>query len=85
MTRSTITCWISLILVLLVALPVDAAPQCFGKIVAMPDGYSFTLLTNGQRLKARLAESDAPEKGNPFGNQAGEALADHQEMEGCGQ
>jgi endonuclease YncB( thermonuclease family) len=47
-----------------------------GRVVAVADGDTFTLLTaNKQQVRIRLAEIDAPEGGQPWGNQAKQALS----------
>ena len=48
-----------------------------GKVVAISDGDTFTLLTSDkQQIKVRLSEIDTPEKGQPFGSLSQEALSD---------
>lgn len=48
-----------------------------GRVVAVADGDTLTLLDGGQtQHKIRLAEIDAPEKGQPFGNRARQTLAE---------
>ncbi len=51
--------------------------QLLGRVVAIADGDTLTVLdgSNAQH-KIRLAGNDAPEKGQPFGTKAREALAD---------
>ena len=47
-----------------------------GKIVAVSDGDTVTLLTSeNQRIKIRLVEIDAPEKGQPYGQESKKALS----------
>lgn len=47
-----------------------------GKVVKIADGDTLTLLTSSnQQVKIRLAGIDTPEKKQPFGNKAKQALA----------
>jgi micrococcal nuclease len=52
----------------------DAA-EYTGKVVAIADGDTLTLLVDRQQLKIRLAEIDTPERGQPYGSRAKEALS----------
>ena len=48
----------------------------YGKVVKVVDGDTLTILTNEKRQdKIRLAEIDAPERGQPFGELARKQLA----------
>lgn len=48
-----------------------------GKVVGIADGDTFTLLTGDKRqLKVRLSEIDTPERAQPFGTRACQALSD---------
>jgi endonuclease YncB( thermonuclease family) len=48
-----------------------------GRVVGISDGYTFTLLTPGRnQIKVRLAEIDAPESGQPYGQKSKQALSD---------
>ena len=61
----------------LIALHVSAATLISGRIVGVYDGDSATLLTgSNDQVKIRLAEIDAPEKKQPYGNRSKQALSD---------
>ena len=48
-----------------------------GRVVSISDGDTFTLLTPGRnQIKVRLAEIDAPESGQPYGQKSKQALSD---------
>lgn len=54
-----------------------SAQQYTGKVVAISDGDTFTLLTSDkQQIKVRLAEIDTPERAQPYGTRARQALSD---------
>ena len=46
-----------------------------GKVVAVADGDTITVLRDQEQVKVRLTEIDAPEKAQAFGNQAKQALS----------
>jgi endonuclease YncB( thermonuclease family) len=53
------------------------AQEYRGKVVAVSDGDTFTLLTSDKKqVKVRLAEIDTPESNQPFGTRAKQALSD---------
>lgn len=52
-----------------------AAEELAGKVVRIADGDTLTLLVDDRQHKVRLAEIDAPERGQPFGQRARQALA----------
>ena len=45
-----------------------------GKVVAVADGDSITVLRDLQQVKVRLVDIDAPEKAQPFGTRSRQAL-----------
>ena len=47
-----------------------------GKVVAVADGDTITVLKDLQQIKVRLTEIDAPEKKQAFGNRSKESLSD---------
>ena len=53
------------VLILLASLPAFASSAHTGKVVGIVDGDALTLLVGTQQLKIRLAEIDAPERGQP--------------------
>ncbi|WP_405234754.1 thermonuclease family protein [Lentisalinibacter salinarum] len=54
----------------------SVSAELTGKVVRIADGDSFTLLTPDKRqVKIRLAEIDAPERGQPYGNRARQKLS----------
>lgn len=60
---------------LVLLLAVSANPLT-GKVVAVADGDTLTLLVERTQVKIRLAGIDAPEKGQAFGSKSKDALAD---------
>lgn len=47
-----------------------------GRVVGITDGDSLTVLVDRTPIKVRLAEIDSPEKKQPFGTRAKQALSD---------
>jgi micrococcal nuclease len=65
-----------LFLILIIALPVSASPVYEGKVVGISDGDTITVLVGGhQPLKVRLAEIDAPEKSQAYGQRSKQSLS----------
>ena len=51
-----------------------AAETLTGKVVSVADGDTITILVDSAPVKIRLAEIDAPERGQPWGKRAQQAL-----------
>jgi micrococcal nuclease len=51
-------------------------PAYAHKVIGISDGDTMTLLVNGQPLKIRLANIDAPEKAQAFGQRSKQSLSD---------
>jgi endonuclease YncB( thermonuclease family) len=64
-----------IISVLAIATTVVAATTLTGKVVGIADGDTLTLLVDKTQIKVRLEGIDTPERGQPFGRKAGQALA----------
>ena len=47
-----------------------------GKVISIADGDTVTIINNSQQTKIRLAEIDTPEKNQPYGKKAKQALSD---------
>ena len=63
--------------VVLLLLVTGASADFQGRVVGIADGDTFTLLTPGnQQIRIRLAEIDAPESGQPYGQKSKQALSD---------
>ena len=53
------------------------AKEIVGRVVGVSDGDTLTILVNGrEQIKVRLAEIDAPEKSQPFGQRSKQSLSD---------
>lgn len=53
-----------------------SAPAFAHKVIGISDGDTLTLLVDQKPLKIRLANIDAPEKKQPFGQRSKESLSD---------
>lgn len=53
-----------------------AAPTFTGQVVGVHDGDTLTVVSEGAEFKIRLAEIDAPEKKQAFGERAKQSLSD---------
>jgi endonuclease YncB( thermonuclease family) len=63
-------------LLLLPVADITMAETIEGRVVGITDGDTFTLLTPDSRLvKVRVAESDAPEPGQPYATRSRQHLA----------
>jgi len=65
---------VAIALALAFSLSAWAEPTC--KVAAVCDGDTLTVLVNRPQMKVRLAEIDAPERKQPFGEQSRQSLAD---------
>jgi endonuclease YncB( thermonuclease family) len=53
-----------------------AAEKITGRVVAIQDGDTLTVLVDRRELKVRLANIDAPESRQPFGTRSKQSLSD---------
>lgn len=67
--------WPALLLVCLLALPVQAA-ELVGRVVGVTDGDTLRLLVDRREIVIRLDQIDAPEKAQPFGERSRQSLAE---------
>ena len=56
------------------AISLSASADFTGKVVAVADGDSITVLRMREQVKVRLVEIDAPERAQPYGNRSKQAL-----------
>lgn len=66
----------SIVFGLLVSAYQTQASELAGKIVHVADGDTLTVLVERKQVKVRLADIDAPEAKQPFGNRAKQSLGD---------
>lgn len=66
----------ALIMIGLVVTAAHAAPPFTGKVVGIADGDTLTVLADNTPHKIRLAEIDAPEKMQAYGERAKQSLAE---------
>ena len=64
------------LVLLLVLVNTLFADTLIGKVVSIADGDTVTLLNDNQQTRIRLAEIDTPEKNQPYGKKAKNALSD---------
>lgn len=57
------------------AFSLSASADFTGKVVAVADGDSITVLRMRERVEVRLVGIDAPERAQPYGNRSKQALA----------
>ncbi len=62
-------------LFLLLFIPFTSSAQLTGKVVAIADGDTFTMLVDNKQVKIRLHGIDCPEKKQDFGTVAKEFLS----------
>lgn len=68
---------ITVITLLIFLAPAAFSDQLTGKVVGISDGDTITIITEqNQSTKVRLAEIDAPEKKQPWGQNSKQALSD---------
>lgn len=51
------------------------AETIYGKVVSVADGDTLGVLVDNQQYKIRLTEIDTPERSQPFGKRARQALS----------
>src|SRR5438067_2300906 len=62
--------WLRLALILFCLWSLACAQTYENKVIGVSDGDTLTVLMSGRQVKIRLAEIDAPEKRQPFGQRA---------------
>jgi endonuclease YncB( thermonuclease family) len=67
--------WIAAFLVMIAATAAKAETMT-GKVVAIADGDTITVLIERREVKVRIGGIDAPEKKQPFGQQSKQAMSD---------
>ncbi len=68
--------YLKVILALALSFPVWADTPAENLVVSVHDGDTLTVLVGKQQVKVRLAEIDAPELRQPFGQRSRQSLAD---------
>ncbi|SDH25794.1 thermonuclease family protein [Nitrosomonas sp. Nm132] len=64
------------LILLVLSLPLYAAQEYRGRVVAISDGDTLTILdSNKRQIKVRLAEIDTPESKQPYGSKAKQELS----------
>ncbi len=64
------------LLILLIILPAVSQTVYQGNVVKIADGDTLTILVDKQQLKIPLSDIDTPERKQPFGTRAKQALSD---------
>lgn len=68
---------VALLLALLAPVPVSAtSSELSGRVIGITDGDTLTFLHIHNPVRIRLAEIDAPEKAQPFGERSKQSLSD---------
>ncbi len=65
-----------LLMLLLVPLSLFADTIREGKVIKIADGDTLTILVDKQQFRIRLSDIDTPERKQPFGTKAKQALSD---------
>ena len=67
---------LTLVFSLFVAVSATAGTLYHGKVVKIADGDTLTLLVDEKQHKIRLSDIDTPERKQPFGTRAKQALSE---------
>lgn len=68
--------WLRLAPILFCLWSLACAQTYENKVIGVSDGDTLTVLMSGRQVKIRLAEIDAPEKRQPFGQRSKQSLSD---------